>query len=77
MLHCSKRKLLSIFDVSESYICNPKAEVTKLRDGIHCNFGRALTGLGEVEEAMKHYAVIKEPDYFSHCGLALASLKGN
>lgn len=51
------------------------AEVVKVRDGINCNLGRALTALGEVEEAMKHYATIKEPDYFSHCGLALASLK--
>ncbi|XP_068245666.1 superkiller complex protein 3 [Palaemon carinicauda] len=50
-------------------------EIVKLRDGVYCNLGRALTGLGQVEEAMKYYAAIKEPDYFSHCGLALASLK--
>ncbi|XP_064110497.1 superkiller complex protein 3-like [Macrobrachium nipponense] len=50
-------------------------EIVKLRDGVYCNLGRALTGLGEVEEAMKYYAAIKEPDYFAHCGLALASLK--
>ncbi|KAK7074327.1 hypothetical protein SK128_021742 [Halocaridina rubra] len=52
-----------------------EAEIVKVRDGIHCNLGRTLTVLGQVEDAMAHYAAIKEPDYFSHCGLALASLK--
>lgn len=45
-------------------------------DGIRSNLGRTLTAMGEVEEAMTYYKAIKNPDYFSQCGLALASLKG-
>lgn len=48
-----------------------------LLDGIRCNLGRTLTAQGKVEEAMVQYKAIKNPDYFSQCGLALASLKGN
>lgn len=48
---------------------------TKFLDGVHCNLGRTLTAQGLVEEAMQQYSAIKEPDYFTQCGLALASLK--
>lgn len=50
---------------------------TKFLDGVHCNLGRTLTAQGMVEEAMQQYGAIKEPDYFTQCGLALASLKGD
>lgn len=50
---------------------------TKFLDGVHCNLGRTLTAQGLVEEAMQQYSAIKEPDYFTQCGLALASLKGD
>ncbi|XP_045595970.2 superkiller complex protein 3 [Procambarus clarkii] len=52
-----------------------EAESVERIDGIRCNLGRALTALGNVEEAMVQFKAIKNPDYFTQCGLALASLK--
>ena len=45
-------------------------------DGVRANLGRTLTAQGHAEEAMAHFLAIKQPDYFTQCGLALASLKG-
>ena len=45
-------------------------------DGVRANLGRTLTAQGQAEEAMVHFSAIKQPDYFTQCGLALASLKG-
>uniref|UniRef100_A0A0P4WDX8 Tetratricopeptide repeat protein 37 n=1 Tax=Scylla olivacea TaxID=85551 RepID=A0A0P4WDX8_SCYOL len=44
-------------------------------DGVRANLGRTLTAQGKAEEAMVHFSAIKQPDYFTQCGLALASLK--
>lgn len=54
---------------------NQQGDIAAMVDGIRCNLGRCLTALGQVEEAMEIFKSIKEPDFFTQCGLALASLK--
>ncbi|KAG0717698.1 Tetratricopeptide repeat protein 37 [Chionoecetes opilio] len=52
-----------------------QGESGDVADGVRANLGRTLTAQGRAEEAMAHFSAIKEPDYFTQCGLALASLK--
>ncbi|KAK4289500.1 hypothetical protein Pmani_037531, partial [Petrolisthes manimaculis] len=52
-----------------------KSSIEGLEDGVRTNLGRILTSSGLVEEAVKHLAAIKSPDFFTQCTLALASLK--
>lgn len=47
-----------------------------LEDGVRTNLGRTLSSADLVEEAVKHLATIKSPDFFTQCTLALANLKG-
>ncbi|KAG7169340.1 Tetratricopeptide repeat protein 37-like [Homarus americanus] len=63
------------YEMAMAAIDPDQPEMQDCLDGVRCNLGRTLTAQGKVEEAMKQFKAIKSPDYFTQCGLALASLK--
>lgn len=63
------------YEMAISILKQGQDESENLLDGVLANLGRALTAQGRAEEAMVHFSAIKQPDYFTQCGLALASLK--
>ncbi|KAA0197853.1 hypothetical protein HAZT_HAZT004654 [Hyalella azteca] len=60
--------------------CNQLQQGSKpdsnLSDTIRSNYGRVLTSLGRVKDAVRHFSSITEPDFQSECNSALACLKG-
>lgn len=47
-----------------------------LLDLIRSNYGRVLVQLGDYEDAIKQYQEVKEPSFYTQCGLACAYFKG-
>ncbi|KAL7645632.1 UNVERIFIED_CONTAM: hypothetical protein RMT77_004018 [Armadillidium vulgare] len=72
-----KHSALEAFSKAVHLVVNDDKLDESIRDGIIWNYSRLLIALNKLPEAVKAFSAIKEPDFYTQCGLALAHLKAS